>query len=167
MEENKTIFNYLADTLTVFGFAVIVLNIFCILFGEDAYGYSSIFQLGKEGLAVETAAQFLAVSFIITGLRFLFFSDRLIKNAPITLRAIYMTISVTIVSGIFSYAFSWFPINQWLPWGMFFLSYGICFALSFFASLLKEKAENRALEKALKKMQQKEQGKESDNYDKK
>lgn len=154
MEERKTIFDYLAGVLIVFGITVIILNILCQIFGEDAKGYSSIFRLGKSGIACSTMLEFLAVSFLITGMRYLFFSDFLFKKMSATLRTLCMVTLVIILIGIFIYIFSWFPVNDWLAWTMFFISFSLCFLISLFITLLQKKMQDKALQKALEKIQE-------------
>ena len=73
MEERKTIFDYIGQIFQVFGFSMIVLNIFCLLFGEDASEFSKMFSLGKEGLSVPTMLQFFSVAVWVVFLRFFFF----------------------------------------------------------------------------------------------
>ena len=159
MEERKTIFDYLAGVLIVFGITIIILNILCQIFGEDAKGYSSIFQLGSNGIACSTMLEFLAVSFLITGMRYLFFSDILFKKMPATLRTLCMVTLVIILIGIFIYIFSWFPINDWLAWAMFFLSFSLCFIVSLLVTFLQRKSQDKALQKALEKIQEGHNGK--------
>ena len=58
MEENKTIFDYLAQVLIVFGFTMLTISIFCLAFGESAKEFSAMFALGSKGIPVEIAFQF-------------------------------------------------------------------------------------------------------------
>lgn len=159
MEERKTIFDYLAEVLIVFGITVIILNILCQILGGAAKGYSSIFRLGSNGIARSTIFEFLAMSFLVTGSRYLFFSDFLFKKLSATLRTLCMVTLVIVLCGIFSYIFSWFPINDWLAWTMFFLSFAACFIISLFVTLLQKKLQDRALQKALEKIQEEHHGK--------
>lgn len=155
MEERKTFFDYLMHTFTTFGITMIILNALCLTVGEDAAGYSSIFQLGRQGIACSTTLQFLATSTLITGIRYVFFTDRLIKRMSVTLRTICMVLTVIALVGTFSFLFSWFPVNEWLPWLCFLASFAVCFVIGTLVSLLKEKAENKALAEALARMKEK------------
>ena len=83
MEEKKTIFDYLAQVMIIFGFAMLVLNIFCLIFGNAAKDISAIFELGDQGIPVGITLQFLCISALVTGLRFVFFTDMIIKTAII------------------------------------------------------------------------------------
>lgn len=156
MEERKTLFDYLGQIFMIFGITVMVLNVFCLLFGESARELSTMFSLGSNGLSVSTMAQFLLVSAIVVALRFLFFTDVIIKNMPVLGRTIGMVISVLIIISMFISFFGWFPIDIWQPWAMFFLCFSICFIISTVVTGMKEKAENRKMEEALKRIKQEE-----------
>lgn len=154
MEERKTIFDYLEQVFIIFGITLVVLNVFCLLFGEAAKEFSTMFSLGSKGLSVFTMAQFLLVSAIVVALRFLFFTDVIIKNMPVIRRTMCMVIIVLIIISVFISVFGWFPIDMWQPWAMFFLCFSICFFLSTMVTGMKEKAENRKMEEALNRIKQ-------------
>lgn len=156
MEEKKTIFDYLAQVMIVFGFAMLTLNIFCLIFGNDAKDFSALFQLGDQGIPVEIALQFLCVSTLITGVRFVFFTDVMIQKMPIWLRTICMLLFTVTMIAVFIVIFHWFPVNMWQPWAMFFLCFGLSVLGSFFVVIVKEKVENKRMEEALRRLQEKE-----------
>lgn len=152
MIKENSVFDYLANVMMIFGISVISLGLFCVLFGEDAAEVSSIFKLGNGGLAVDTLVQFLAVSFIISGIKWLFFTDRVIKNMEITFRCILMFICIIIVIAVFAGAFGWFPVDMVRPWIMFFICFFVCAAVSVGISVLKEKSDNKKMQEALDKL---------------
>lgn len=162
MDKKKSIFDYLAQVMIVFGFAMLVMNIFCLAFGNSAKGFSSMFELGNQGVPVKTAFQFLGVSALIIGLRIIFFTDVLIKKMPIWLRTICMLVSAVIIIAAFIVAFHWFPVDMWQPWIMFFIYFGISFLGSYFVMAIKEKVENRRLEEALRRLKKGEELRMSD-----
>ena len=94
MEDRKTLFDYAGQVFIIFGFSIVVLNLFCTLVGEYAQNVSSIYSMGKEGLSTATMMQFLGVSVCITGLRFLFFTDKVIREMSITVRTVSMLLSI-------------------------------------------------------------------------
>ena len=149
----NTIFDFVGQTLTIFGFSIICLIIFAGLFGDSAKGYSTIFAFGTEGLALSTLLQFLLTSTIINLFRQMFFGDNIIKNLSIPARTVGMFTSVIVIIVLFVWMFGWFPVNDLLPWVLFV----ICFAISslggYFVSELKEKATNRKMQEALERMQ--------------
>ena len=61
MEEKKTVFDYLAQVFVVFGFAMLVMNLLCLVLGESAAEISTMFALGRRGIPVEVVFQFLAI----------------------------------------------------------------------------------------------------------
>ena len=155
MEEKKTIFDYLGQVMIIFGFTMVVLNIFCLLFGDAAQDISSIFELGSRGISAETAFQFLGVSVLLTGVRVLFFTDILIRKMPIWLRTVCMLTAAVMIIAVFAAVFQWFPVNMWKPWAMFFLCFGLSFLGSRFVVTLKEKVENKRMEEALRRLKEK------------
>jgi len=156
VEERKTIFDYLAQIMIVFGFSMLVLNIFCLLFGDSAKDFSAMFELGKQGVPVKIAFQYLCLSAAVAGIRFLFFTDVWIKKIPIWLRTIGMLASVLILIIAFILLFDWFPVDMWQPWAMFFLCFGISFVGSCLVMMAKERAENRKMNEALERLKEKE-----------
>lgn len=159
MEEKKTIFDYLEQVIIVFGFAMLTLNIFCFAFGDSAKDFSAIFELGDQGIPVGIAIQFLCISALITGGRFVFFTDVIIRKMSIWLRTIFMLIFVVTIIAAFIVIFHWFPVNMWQPWVMFFVCFGLSFLGSCFVVIVKEKVENRRMEEALRRLKEKEENK--------
>lgn len=158
MDKGKTVFDYLGQVMTVFGFSMIVLNVFCLLIGEDAQSISSMYSLGNKGVPVATAMQFLGTSACITGFRFLFFTDRIIKRMSVTMRTGCMFASIIVLIAVCAVMFDWFPVDMWQPWAAFFTMFALCSAVSISVMVLKEKTENRKMEEALRRIKE-EQGK--------
>ncbi|MDE5588878.1 MAG: hypothetical protein K2J60_07015 [Acetatifactor sp.] len=156
MEEKKTIFDYLAQILVVFGFGMLMLNIFCLAFGNSARDFSAMFELGNQGIPVAIAFQFLCVSVLIVGARFIFFTDVFIKKMPVWLRTVCMLTTAVVIIAAFVIVFHWFPANMWQPWAMFFICFGISFLGSYLVTAIKEKTENRRMEEALQRLKKKE-----------
>lgn len=156
MEERKTIFDYLGQVFTIYGISIALMCVFCVLFGDGAKDFSSLFALGKEGLSTATMAQFLVISVCIVGIRFLFFTDVIIKKMSLTLRTIWMVISAILVAAAFIIICDWFPIDMWKPWVMFLICFGICFIVSMSITILKERMENKKMEEALERLKKEE-----------
>lgn len=156
MEKRKTIFDYLAQILMIFGLTMLIMNIFCLAVGDSAREFSAMFALGSRGLPVETAFQFLCVSALITGLRFLFFTDTFIRRMSLWLRTVCMLTAVILVIAVFIAVFHWFPVNMWLPWAMFFLCFAVSFVCSWLVTVIREKHENQKMEEALQKLKEQE-----------
>ena len=156
MEEKKTIFDYLAQVMIIFGFAMFTLNIFCLVFGNAAKDFSAIFGIGDLGIPTKITLQFLCISALITGVRFVFFTDAIIQKMPIWMRTICMLTFIVIIVAVFIIRFNWFPVNMWQPWAMFFVCFGLSFLGSCFVVTVKEKAENKRMEEALQRLKEKE-----------
>lgn len=52
--------------------------------------------------------------------------------------------------------FGWFPVDEWLPWIMFFVSFGVCFVISLTVTVCRERMENRRMEEALERLRKRE-----------
>lgn len=154
MEKKTTIFDLIGQSLIIFGFTVIFLMVFAYVFGDSAVGYSTIFALAANGLALSTLLQFLLTSIIITLLRQLFFTDGVIKNMSMPARTVGMFATVIAVIVLFVCLFDWFPVNDWLPWVMFVICFIISSLGGFLISLLKERTENKKMQEALERMQE-------------
>lgn len=152
MKKHETVFDYIGQIFLIYGFTIICLNIFCILFGESAKEYSTIFALGKYGLSVVTMVQFFFVSVVIATLRFVFFTDGLIKKVPLVVRIISMFAIIILVMVVLIIRCGWFPVNKWQPWAMFFVCFGISAGVSTIVSVIKEKIENKKMEEALQRL---------------
>lgn len=156
MEDRKTILDYIGQVFITFGFSIVALNLFCVLVGGQAQEVSSIYSMGKEGLSVATMMQFLGVSVCITGLRFLFFTDRIIRQMSLTLRTVCMLMSIIVMIVLCASVFGWFPVDMWQSWAGFLITFALCFAGSMYITHLKEKTENRKMEEALRKLKEEE-----------
>lgn len=154
MRKNNTIFDFVGQIFIIFGFTVICLNIFCLLCGEDAKEFSTIFELGRKGISSATLFQFLLEAVFIVILREIFFTDKWIKKASIGVRTVGMFSSVIITIILLVCLFGWFPIDMWQPWVCFILSFATCAGVSTIVSVLKEKSENKKMEEALQRLKE-------------
>ncbi len=154
MEKKKTFFDYGAQVFIVFGFTMAVMHVFVRLFGQSAKEFSSLFQLGGQGIATETALQFFGLSILIVFFRILFFTDIFIRRMRIGVRTVCMLAAVLLTIVLFVAVFDWFPVHMWECWLMFALCFGISFAVSLSVTVFKEKMENKQMEKALQKLKQ-------------
>lgn len=154
MEKEKTIFDYISQVFVIFGATVLILNMFCLLFGKDAKELSTLFSLGNQGLSVATMLQFLAMSVFITVWRFLFFTDKVIRNLSLSLRTAGMFTAVVLTIIMFVLLFGWFPLDDWKAWLGFAVSFVISVAMSLGLSTLKEKTEEEKMAKALERLKE-------------
>lgn len=160
MEERKTIFDYITQVLVIFGLTICILNVFCILFGEEAKEVSTMFALGKEGISILTMVQYLLISILTVCIRFVFFTETFIKNMTVLARTIGMIITEVAVVAVFTIICGWFPVRMWQAWAMFFLCFGLCFIVSLAVTVIKTRVENKKMEEALERLKRQE---ETDN----
>lgn len=154
MIKRNTIFDYFTQIMVIWSVSTLSICLFCFLFGEAAYGYSSIFSLGSAGISIATLMQFLVLAVIITSLKFLFFTDILIKKMSIVIRSIMMFTCIILSVFFFAAAFQWFPVHQLKPWLMFFLCFSVCAAVSVLISVIREKNDNQKMKEALERLKE-------------
>ena len=157
MDNKPTVLDFLSQLFMIFGITVLALNIFCLLFGDSARDFSSIFSLGSAGLSVKTMLQFLLAVAITIVLRYIFMTDLIIKKMPLATRiiAIFAAAFVNIV--MFVVLCGWFPVDNFMAWIMFLISFTVSCTVSTAVSLFKKKTENRKLAEALKRLKEEEQ----------
>lgn len=154
MEEKKHVLDYAAQTLVIFGITLLVISLICYFYGDAAKSYSSMFVLGSAGIPLKTILQYLLSSACITGLRILFFTDKIIRKLSIAKRMVAMLLSIVCLIGLLAYLFGWFPVNNPKCWAAFFISFGICFLISISVSALKESMDNRLLADGLAQLKE-------------
>ena len=156
MDNKPTILDYLTQAFMIYGITVLALNIFCLLFGDSARDFSTIFALGSAGLSVKTMLQFLLAIAITIVLRFVFMTDLIIKKMPLAARIITMFAAAFLNIMVFVILCGWFPVDNLTAWIMFLISFAISCTVSTAVSLLKEKMENRKLAEALNRLKEEE-----------
>lgn len=154
MDKRSTIFGFLSQVFMIYGITTGLLNIFCMIFGNDAVGYSNIFSLAGAGVSVATSLQFLLAVTIVIVLRVVFMTDILIKDMKLPVRIASMFISVFAVVVAFVFVFGWFPADDPLAWVMFIVCFAVSCAASVTVSTIAERQENRRLEDALKRVKE-------------
>lgn len=152
MEEKKTIFDYAAQALMIFGLMIVFLSVCSYFAGAEGKAVSSLFSLGAQGMSMGSLAQLFALSVITTFIRGIFCSGGVFKKMSATARTIAMVISCIAVIVVFVILFDWFPSGEILPWLYFALSFGVCFTVSFMLTLSKQKRENQAMAEALERL---------------
>ena len=154
MDKKPTVLDYLSQVFMIFGITILALNIFCLIFGESAKEFSTIFALGSEGMSVATMLQFLLAIAITITLRAVFMTDLIIKKMPLSARIIVLFAAAFLNIVVFVIVCGWFPVNNLLAWIMFIISFTVSCTLSTLVSILWEKAENKRLAEALDKLKE-------------
>ena len=152
MEKKYTILDFLGQVFFIFGITVTCLAVFVVVFGEDAKNISTIFALGKAGLSLTTLGQYFLMAILLNVVRFILFTDRIIKGWSVLVRTISMFVVIVILIGLFACVFGWFPVDDVMSWVMFFACFFVCAIVSIIVSAIKEKKENEKLQEALERM---------------
>ncbi|MGI6315227.1 MAG: hypothetical protein ACOX17_00900 [Christensenellales bacterium] len=151
MEEKKTVFDYIAGGLAVYGVMVTVFVLLSLILGDYVGDYSSLFRYGADGLSVPTLLQLLLLAAMITLARIVFLTGRWIKNMSGLLRNALFFLTILAVIAVLIVLFGWFPINEPRAWLGFILSYTVSMVLSVVVTGLRERAENKRMQAALRK----------------
>ncbi len=149
--EKPTILKYLSKVFMIYGITVVILNIFTLIFGDNAKEMSTIFSFGGDALGVKTAMQFLLAAFILVSIETIFMTDTVIKKMKTPRRICLMFVSIFAVVSLFVAAFGWFSTDMVVPWLLFIICFVVCSAVSTFISAISERQENKKLEEALKR----------------
>lgn len=152
MENKKTFFDYAGQALMIFGLMVAFLSVSSYFAGEEGKDTSTLFRLGAEGMSMASLAQLFGLAAVTTALRGIILSDRIFKNLSATVKTFGMVISCIAATVVFILVFDWFPAGQILPWLLFAVSFGVCFAVSFVLTISKQKRENKEMAQALARL---------------
>lgn len=154
MDKKNGLLDYLSKVFMNFGIVVVILNVFAVIFGEEAQTLSTLFRLGKDGLAVVTMMQFLLAISVINGLRVVLMTDLLIKKMPLALRIVAMFAGCFGITTACVIVFGWFPVADVVAWILFVGCFVVSCGISTGISVIAEKQENRKFEEALKRFKE-------------
>ena len=151
MMKKRSVLGFLADLFMIYGITTAILNIFCILFGAEAQGFSSIFAIGGSGVSTAVSFEFLLTIACMMGVRYIFMTDIFIKDMSLAARTVLMFIAAFLLGCGAVALFGWFPVDLPLAWILIIVCFTVSCSVSTAISLAAEKQENRRLEQALKK----------------
>lgn len=151
IEENKTVFDHIAQVFTTYGVMVVVFLLFDICVGDLAKGYSTLFELGSAGLTAHTLLQLLFLAVTVTVSQIVFMTDTVIRNMKIISRNVLFISSICIAVVAFVFAFGWFPVYDIAAWIGFVISFSVSMTASLFITRFIEKTENKKMQDALDK----------------
>ncbi len=161
--DNKRI---ISSTAEVFTLSLVLVSVFNLILSGDAEELrkvSQLFALCGEGISFKALAELLALSFGISAVRYVWFSERFFKNMLMVNRITFMLTSVFVMAGISAVIFGWFPADMWQAWLGFVLSFGVGTAVSFGAMTIRIKTESRKYQSRLDIFQNACNGKEDEN----
>lgn len=117
--------------------------------GDASGETSNMFSLGSEGLTSLLLLQFLIISFVIIGLQYLFFSERMFRDMSQSSRIIGMLGSILVLMSIMILLFDWFPEGEIISWVLFVSFFMASFGVSIAVISIKERMENRQMAEGL------------------
>lgn len=161
MKEQGIVREFYDHVARNFTLTSIVISIVGIFYKDQMTGFSRLF--GRGGLTYEGTFQILILAVIYAMLQTVFFSKYFIKELSYANRMIGFTTSAFGSTTILVSLWGWFPINSWLAWIGFILSYSISMLLSIlvFGALFKSK--EKEYERLLTKYQKKQEVKRDDD----
>lgn len=149
MENRKTIFDFLGSVFMIYGITITMLLMIIQMTGDASGETSNMFSLGSEGLTSLLLLQFLIISFVIIGLQYLFFSERMFRDMSQSSRIIGMLGSILVLMSIMILLFDWFPEGEIISWVLFVSFFMASFGVSIAVISIKERMENRQMAEGL------------------
>ncbi len=150
MNENKTtIYNFATRVLVIFSIMVLFEMIVGIFYGDEAMLGSTMFQMGNKGIAYETIIQYLLSAIITISLNTIFFSDKIFKNMMAIWRLTIMLLCQMIIIIGFILVFNWFPVDSFIAWFVFLLSFAGSVIISLVVMALKSRSDSRKYDNLL------------------
>lgn len=150
MREDKiSIYNFVTKVLVIFCVMVFFQTVVGYLIGNEVKIYSTMYQLGREGIAYETLLQYFLSAIITTCLNIFFFSDKILVNISAFWRTVIMLIIQLIIVIGFIYCFNWFPVDNLLAWGTFLVIFAGSVVISLLVMELKSRSDSRKYDNLL------------------
>lgn len=150
MREDKiSIYNFVTKVLVIFCVMVFFQTVVGYLIGNEVKIYSTMYQLGREGIAYETLLQYFLSAIITTCLNIFFFSDKVLVNLSAFWRTVIMLIIQLIIVIGFIYCFNWFPVDNLLAWGTFLVIFAGSVVISLLVMELKSRSDSRKYDNLL------------------
>lgn len=151
MEKQFTIFDFLGEALILFSITILFVTGSSYLFGKEAVGLSSLFQLERKGIALPTILQLLVFSILLEASKILWFSQRLFQALHSGIRMVGMLGSIVLLVFCYAVNFHWFPVDEVYAWVWFGGSLIICVSGTFVTLVVKKKLENKKLEEGMRR----------------
>ena len=154
-EDKKSVFGYIAQLLATYGAMVVIFIVFDICIGTSTVGQSTLFELGRGGLTINTLLQLLFLAVLVTIAQVVFLTDAIIKNLGMIVRNLLFIIAIFVSIVVFAVVFGWFPVNDIAAWIGFLVSFSLSMAASLLITRFIEKSENKKMQEALDKYMEK------------
>lgn len=148
-KNNINSFGFFTQTLVIFAVTTLVILGIGLLFGDKGKEFSTLFELGGQGISNRTLVQFLISSFVISAIEKVFQNEHIFTSLTFLTRTIIMILIIVAMMVIFIISFGWFPAYSWQGWIGFILSFGICFGAATIAMIFKKRQEDKRYEEFL------------------
>ncbi len=148
----KRLVLFIESLLKIFAVIILIFTIATVLIGKEAEQFPNLFMSGNNGIAIKTFFQLFAFSFFICVLRFVFFTDVLLKKTDLILRNVFFFVLTIVVFVIIALICHWVP-NKPLIWILVLASYSVSTVISILITNFFTKKENEKLNDALAKLQ--------------
>ncbi len=142
---------FIESLLLLFAVIILIFAITTVLIGKEAEKFPNLFILGNKGISVQTFFQLFAFSFLISLLRFVFFTDVFLKKTGLVLRYVLFFVLTIAVFVIISLIFCWIP-NKPFIWLLVLISYSVSTVISILLTIFFTKKEDEKLNNALTEM---------------
>ena len=112
---------------------------------------STLFSLSGDGLRYSTLFQFAGCALILAVVTKLFFFGNLSTKIPYILRSLIHLLATFLTTFVFSIIFNWLPINYYLAWIGFLLSFFVFYFIAIGLSYLVLRYGDNKLNKLLER----------------
>ncbi len=148
----KQLITFLESLLKIFAVIILIFAITTLLIGKEVKSFPNLFMSGNKGISLKTFFQLFAFSFLISLLRFVFFTDVFLKKTGLVLRYILFFLLTIAVFVIIALIFHWIPASPFI-WLLVLISYSVSTVISILLTIFFTKKEDEKLNDALMKMQ--------------
>ena len=152
--EVNIVIAFLREFAKIFSLMILSMSFagkFIIGTNPEIQNISTLFSLSGDGLRYSTLFQFAGCALILAIVTKLFFFGNLAAKIPYILRSVLHLLATFLTTFTFSVIFKWLPINYYLAWIGFLLSffvfYFIAIGLSYLVLRLGDKKLNKLLER--------------------
>lgn len=142
---------FIESLLLIFAVIILIFAITTLLIGKEAKNFPNLFMFGNDGISLKTFFQLFAFSFLISLLRFVFFTDVFLKKTGLALRYILFFVLTIAVFVIIALIFHWIPARPFI-WLLVLISYSVSTVISILLTIFFTKKEDEKLNNALTEM---------------
>lgn len=148
----KRLVSFIESLLKIFAVIILIFAITTLLIGKEAKSFPNLFMSGNKAISLKTFFQLFTFSFLISLLRFVFFTDVFLKKTGLILRYIFFFILTIVIFVIIALICHWIPKRP-IIWILVLVSYSLSTVISILVTHFFTKKEDEKLNDALAKIQ--------------